>query len=87
MVYQWLSEHLHLKLLGQSVTDLNYRVALGNEEEEGSYNHDNKNLEAVRENKYLNIKLLPKQTHSPGISSLHQTETLSSSKAKTVAVA
>lgn len=71
-MYWWLLEHLHLKLLGQSVTDLNYRVGLGNGEKEGSYNHYNKNFMALRENKYLNIKLLPKQTHNLGISSIHQ---------------
>lgn len=35
--------------------------------------------------KYLNIKMLPKQTHSPGSSSLHQVQTLSGNMAKTVA--
>lgn len=38
-------------------------------------------------NKYLNIKMLPNQTHNPGISSFHQVETLLGSKAKTVTVA
>jgi len=75
-MYRWFPEHLHPKVLGQSITDLNYRVGFGNEEEERSCNRYNKDLEALREKKYLNIKLLPKQTHSPRISSLHQIETL-----------
>lgn len=54
--------YLHLKLLGQSITDLNYRARFGNEEKEGSYNHYNKDFASLRENKYLNIKMLPKQT-------------------------
>lgn len=67
----WLPEHLHPKLLGQSTTDLNYRIGFGKEERGGSYNHCNKDFAALRENKYLNVKMLPKQTHNPGISSLH----------------
>lgn len=61
----------------------NYGVGFGNEEEEGRYSYYDMDLEALRENKYLNIKMLPKQTHNPGILSLHQTETLLGSKAKT----
>lgn len=46
-MYRWLPEHLHPKLLGQSTTGLNYRVGFG-DEQEGSYNHCNKDLEELR---------------------------------------
>lgn len=62
----------HPKLPGQSIRDLNYTLGFGNEEKEGNYNHYNKDFMALRENKYLNTKMFPKQTHNPGISSLHQ---------------
>lgn len=72
-MHWWLPKDLELKLLGQSRADLNYRPGFGNEEKKGNYNHCNHDLEALKDNNFLNIKMFPKQTHNPRISSLHQT--------------